>query len=270
MFDFFTHTFTIYALIIGIFLGLGAALLSSFLVLNHQSMIADGLSHVAFTGIIFGLLAFPDQPIYLALPIAILASILITYLGQLKMIEHDAAIGVVSAFVLAIGLITITLSNGVNQSIESLLRGSIFTTLVSDVVLSGMMFLLVTIFVLVSYRSLLSLSYDETFARFSKVKHQLLKYLLSALTAIFIVIGVRTVGMLLISSFIVFPSLIASQVSKSFKQNMLISCIMAFLVVTIGIYVSYELDIPPGSTMVVVYTIVLMFAIIFRKMLRRA
>lgn len=271
MSNIFQNTFMIYALIIGLALGLGAALLSSFMVLNNQSMIADGLSHVAFTGIIFGLLLFPNQPIYFALPIAIIASILITSLGQLKMIEHDAAIGVVSAFSLAIGLITVKVSNGgFNQGIESLLRGYILSASLTDVVLSIFTLIIVFAFVLISYRSLLSSSYDPTYATFSKVKYQLLKYLLSALTATFIVIGVRTVGMLVISSFIVFPSLVAAQISKSFKQNIIMSCIIAFCTVTLGSFISFELDLPTGSTIVICYTFVLLFAILYRKILRRS
>lgn len=269
--DFFSQGFMVYALIIGLALGLGAALLSPFLVLNNQSMIADGLSHVAFTGIIFGLLIFPNQPIYLALPIAIVAAIAITYLGQLKMIEHDASIGVVSALTLAIGLITVSQAkDGFNQSIESLLTGVILSTTTTDVILAIISLVIVLAFVLIFYRSLLSSSYDSTFAKFSKVKNNLLKYLLSALVATFIVIGVRTIGMLLISSFIIFPSLIAAQVSNSFKQNIFIGTIVAFVVITIGMFASFELDLPTGSTIVVVYSITLLLAILYRKFLRRS
>lgn len=269
--DFFSQRFMVYALIIALSLGLGAALLSSFLVLNNQSMIADGLSHIAFTGIIFGLLAFPDQPIYVALPIAILASIAITYLGQLKMIEHDASIGVISAFTLAVGLIAVHLAQGgFNQSIESLLTGVILSSSTVDVALSIIALVVVLIFVIIFYRSLLSSSYDQTFAEFSKVKHNLLRYLLSALVATFIVLGVRTIGMLLISSFIIFPSLIAAQISKSFKQNVFIGLIIAFVVVMIGTFASFEFNLPTGSTIVITYSFVLVLAIIYRKVFRRS
>lgn len=269
--EFFSQDFMIYALIIGLSLGLGAALLSSFLVLNNQSMIADGLSHIAFTGIIFGLLAFPNQPIYLALPIAISASIAITYLGQLKMIEYDSSIGVISAFTLAVGLIAISVAkDGFNQSIESLLTGVILSSSTLDVILSIVALGIVLVFVIIFYRSLLSSSYDPVYAQFSKVKHNLLRYLLSALVATFIVLGVRTIGMLLISSFIIFPSLIAAQISKSFKQNVFIGMIVAFVVIVIGMFASFEFDLPTGSTIVVTYTITLVFAIIYRKIFRRA
>jgi|SRR5690554_5073209 len=269
--DFFSQGFMVYALIIGLALGLGAALLSPFLVLNNKSMIADGLSHVAFTGMIFGLLVFPNQPIYLALPIAIVASIAITYISKIKMIESDAAIGVVSAFTLAVGLITVSVADGgFNQSIESLLTGAILSTSTLDVILAIVAFVIVVIFVLLFYRNLISSSYDPLFAKFSKVKHNLLNYLLSALVATFIVVGVRTIGMLLISSFIIFPSLIAAQVSNSFKQNIFIGFITAFIVITTGMFVSFELDLPTGSTIVVIYAIFLLLAILYRKFLRRS
>ncbi len=276
MFEIFTHSFMVYALIIGLTLGIGAALLSSFLVLNNQSMIADGLSHVAFTGIIFGLLSFPDQPIYVALPIAIIASIVITYLSQLKMVEHDAAIGVISALSLAIGLITVSLAKeGFSRDIESLLTGYILSASFTDVILSILSLIVVAIFIIFLYRQLLSSSYDQTFAQFSKVNHKLLKYLLSALTATFIVIGVRTVGMLLVSSFIIFPSLIASQFSKSFKQNIWLSVLIAGIVVTFSMMASFMMslsdiiDLPTGPTIVITYSIALMASILYRKFAKK-
>lgn len=268
MFDFLTHSFMQYALILGLAIGISAALLSPFLVLNKQAMIADGLSHVSFSGIIFSLLLF-DQPIVFAIPFTVLGALFITYLGQRKMIEHDQAIGVVSAFFLSIGLITVSLSSGFNRSIESLLVGSILTVSLSDVFLALGLLVVISIFIFIFYRQLLSSTYDETYAKFSKVKQQLLKYSLSALTAVFIVVGVRTVGMLLISAFIIFPALIASQISRSFKETLLFGVITALVIIFLGLTLSYHLNIPTGSTIVVVYTIVLLVSIGYRKIFKK-
>jgi len=269
MFDFLNHTFMIYALILGLSLGIGASLLSPFLVLNHQAMIADGLSHVAFSGIIFGLL-LSHQPIYFAIPFTIVASLAITYLGQIKMIEHDSAIGVVSAFALAIGIITINLADGFNRSIESLLVGTILTVTFEEVVISVVFLLILLLFILLLYRPLLSMTYDTNYAIFSDVKHNLLKYALSAITAVFIVLGIRTAGMLLISAYIIFPSLIASQISRGFRQTLWIGTIIALIIIFIGFTVSYHFDIPTGSTIVVIYTVLLILSIFYRRILRRA
>lgn len=271
MFDFLTHEFMMNALLIALALGLSAALLSSFLVLNNQSMIADGLSHVAFTGIIFGLLIFPNAPIYIAIPITMLASVLITYLSNLKSIENDASIGVVSALMLAVGLVTISISDGgFNRDIESLLTGFILSSSSSDVIVAFVVLAILSLFIIFNYRALLSSSYDPIYAEFSKVKNKQLKYILSALTGAFVVIGVKTIGMLLVSSFIIFPSLIASQFAKSFKQNIIISLITAGITVLIGIFVSYNLDLPTGSTIVIVYAVILVIAILYRRVLKIA
>lgn len=265
MFSFLNSTFMIYALILALSLGLTAALISPFLVLNNQALIADGLSHIAFTGVVLGLIFF-DEPIYIALPIVILASVLITYLSNLKMINHDASIGVVSAFSLAIGLIIVSLSTGFNRSIESLLVGNILTAGTFDLIVALILLVVVVILILIFYRPLLSITYDPSYAKVKGLKNNLLKYLLSIITASFITIGIKTAGMLLISAFIIFPALIASQIAKSFKQTIIFGLITAVISVFVGITTSYHLDIPVGSSIVVLYTVLLFIGIIVRKL----
>ncbi|CCV64176.1 Metal ion ABC transport systems, permease components [Alteracholeplasma palmae J233] len=268
MFNFLTQDFMIRALLLALSLSAAASLLSPFLVLNKQAMIADGLSHVAFTGIIFGLL-FSNQAFYIAIPFTVLASIFITYLGNIKMIDHDSAIGVISTFTLAVGLIVVSLTDGFNRDIESLLTGAILSSSSVDVWISFAILIITGAFITFFYRSLLSLTYDESYAKFSKVKSTFLKYCLSALTGLFIVVGIRTVGMLLISTFIIFPALIASQISRSFKQTILISLLVSVVSVFLSIWISYELDTPTGSTIVVFYTLVLALAIIYRRFFKK-
>lgn len=265
MFDFLSHDFMKYAFILAITLVLSSSLLSSFLVLTHQSMIADGTSHIAFTGIIIGLLFF-KQPIYIAIPFTVISGLLITYLGQIKMINHDSAIGVVSAFSLAVGLILVSKVSNFQGDIETLLTGFLLSASLSDVVISIVILVFIALFVLIFYRPLLLLTYDEVYAKFSKINYNLLKYLLSMFTSLFIVVGIRTVGMLLISTFIIFPSLIASQLSKSFKNNIILSIIISLFVVLIAFIISYNIDTPTGSTIVITYTFTLLIFILIRKL----
>lgn len=268
MFNFLLEPFMIYALLIGIFLALSGALLSPFLVLSDQAMISDGLSHVAFSGIIFGLL-FLDEPIYFAIPFAIASSVLITYLKDQKFMNNDAAIGVVSSLMLAIGLITVSISSGYNRSIESLLTGSILSSSISEVLITLVVLMFIASFVLVFYRKLISTTFDNTFAKVSNVKTTFIKYSLAILTAIFVGVGVRTVGMLLISAFIIFPTLISMQNSKSFKSTLLISLISVIVIVFASVTFSYHLDIPTGSSIVVGYTIALLVSITIKKIKSR-
>lgn len=255
MLDFLSYGFIQQAIVIGIALALSAALLSPFLVLNQQAMIADGLAHVSFAGIILGIL-LSGEALWIAIPFVMLASLLIKYLSTSKTINGDAAIGLVSSISFAIGLIIVKKSQGFNISIESMLVGNMFTATRSEMILSLLILLFIGLFVLLFYRKLFMMTYDLNYAKFSKINVSLLGYLLSALTAFFIVVGVRTIGTLLISALVVFPSVISSQITKSFKNTLIIGVCSSLMIVVMGIFIAHPLEIPVGSTIVVIYTIV--------------
>jgi zinc transport system permease protein len=267
MLDFLSEPFMTSALYLGLALSIAAAFLSPFLVLSNQAMIADGMAHISFTGIIIGLL-ISNQPLYFAIPFAILASFAIRLLVDKVKIHNDAAISVVSVVSLSIGLIVVTVSDGFNRSIESLLIGSILTVTKEEVTLSIFLAILIALFVIIFYRKLLSMTYDSEYANFLKIKTNFLKYSLSAITAVFVVIGVKTIGVLLISAYTIFPSLIASQLSKSFKNTLSIGVIAAISAILVGFSVSYNFDLPTGPTIVIIYTAYLIMAYTTRKIIR--
>ncbi len=269
MLDLLSYDFFQNALIIGVTLALSAALLSPFLVLNQQAMIADGLAHVSFAGLALGILLL-NQPLWIAIPFVIVVSLLIKYLAANNHMNGDAAIGLVAAVSFAIGLIIIKRGEGFNVSIESMLVGNIFTVTMTDVILSSITALLILVFILFSYRKLFLMTYDFNYAKFSKINVNLLGYLLSALTAFFIVVGVRMIGTLLISAFVIFPSIIASQFSKSFKMTLFAGIAISLLITMTGIFLAHPLQIPVGSTIVVIDAVVLLLSIVFKNIRRRA
>lgn len=264
MLELLTYDFIRHALVIGIFLSISAALLSPFLVLNEQAMIADGLAHVSFAGLIFGIL-FIDQPLYLAIPFVMAASLLIKYLSTSKTINGDAAIGLISSVSFAIGLYIIKKSSGFNISVESMLVGNIFTALITDVYLAIIITILILTFVLVFYRKLFLMTYDLNYAKFKGLKTNLLGYILSSLTAVFIVIGVRTIGTLLISALVVFPAIISSQLTKSFRYTLLIGVLSSLVIVVLGIFIAHPLEAPVGSSIVILYTLFLSVILLYNK-----
>ncbi len=268
MFDFLQYDFIQHAIFIGIALALSASLLSPFLVLNQQAMIADGLAHVSFAGIILGIM-LSNEPLYIAIPFVMGASLLIKYLTTKKTINGDAAIGLVSAVSFALGLILVKKGQGFNISIESMLVGNIFTATNTEMILSIVVTLLIAAFIIFNYRALLLMTYDENYAKFSKIKTTLLGYMLSGLTAFFIVIGVRTIGTLLISALVIFPSIITSQWTKSFKNTLVLGIFSSFIVVIAGIFIAHPLEIPVGSTIVMIYALLLMILIVLKMILRR-
>lgn len=265
MLELLTYDFIRHALIIGIFLSISAALLSPFLVLNEQAMIADGLAHVSFAGLIFGIL-FINQPLYIAIPFVMAASLLIKYLSTSKTINGDAAIGLISSISFAVGLYIIKKSTGFNISVESMLVGNIFTALKTDMYLAIIITVLILVFILFYYRKLFLMTYDLNYAKFKGIKTNLIGYLLAGLTAVFIVIGVRTIGTLLISALVVFPAIISSQLTKSFRYTLIIGVISSFVIVVMGIFIAHPLEAPVGSSIVILYTLFLGVIFIYNKL----
>lgn len=264
MTDFLTYQFLQQALIIAIIISLTASLLSPFLVLNQQGMIAHGLSHVSFTGLVIGLLFF-DQPLLLAIPFVILSSIVIQYMQTSVKIQGDVSIGIVTSFTFALGLILVKTSSTFNVSIESLLVGNIFTLRSGDLMLSTLILLFTGVFVRRFYKPLFLMTYDENYATFLKVNVSFIRYLLAILTSLFIVIGVRSIGVLLITSFIIFPSAIASRLAHSFKTTFLIGIIVAFVSSVLGIMIAHPLNVPASAMIVMIYTLLFTGSSLYSK-----
>lgn len=263
MFDIFTYPFMIRAILIGLILAFSTGLISSFLVSSNQSLIGDGLAHISFTGVIIGIL-LSSNPIYMAIPITVLAAIIIKTLMRTKL-QGDASIGLVSTFIIAIGFILIRISPGFSQSIESILVGSIFSTTYLDMIVVFVVSVLLTLFMVLSYRKLLSLTFDETYATFSKINVVIYDYLLTIFTAVIVVLGVKTIGTLLISAFIIFPSVSANLISRSFKGMIIRSVIINVLVTLVGIIVAHYMNIQAGASIIVLHGLLFMVLYVYKK-----
>lgn len=264
MFDIFTYPFMIRALLVGLLLAFSTGLISSFLVSSNQSLIGDGLAHISFTGVIIGIL-LSSNPIYMAIPITIIAAIIIKTLMRTKL-QGDASIGLVSTFVIAIGFILVSISPGFNQSIEAILVGSIFSSTWLDMIVVLVVTVLLTLFMIVSYRPLFSITFDETYAKFNKINVIVYDYLLTIMTAVVVVLGVKTIGTLLISAFIIFPSVSANLISKSFKGMIIRSVIINVLVTVIGIILAHYINIQAGASIIVLHGLLFMLLYVYKKL----
>lgn len=254
MFDFlllFTYPFVIRALIVGIAVAISSSSLGSFLVLKKYSMIGDGLAHVSFMAIALALV-LNQSILWISLPIVTLASMVIMRLNENANIHGDAAIGLISSFSIAVGTIIISMARGFNIDIDSYLFGSILLIQNADVILAVVVAILIATIVILFYPQLFMMTFDEEFARVNKIKTKWFNYLLAALTSITIIIGIRAVGTLLISSLIIFPTIIALQITRGFKATILTSVILSIAFIIIGFIVSFAFDWPTGSTIVVI------------------
>ena len=251
IFRLLSYAFVQRALIVGLLIAISSSFLGIFLVLRKYSMIGDGLAHVSFATVALALV-LNQSPLIISIPIVSLASLLILKLSEENRIGGDAAIGLIASTSLAIGVFITSVSNGFSVDLSSYLFGSILIIAQSDVYLSLVLTVLIVSLVLVFYQDLFAMTYDLDYAKVSGRKTKRLNQLLSILTAITIVLGIRVVGTLLISSLIIFPTVSALRLSKGFKSTIIWAVIIAIISVMSGILISVTLDFPTGSSIVLI------------------
>lgn len=244
------YQFMVKALVVGVVLAVTAGLIGVSLVLRRKAMIGDGLSHVGFGAFAIATV-IGVMPLQMALPIVILAAILILQVNQKSKVDADALIAMLSAGALAVGTLVISVVKGVNTDINNYLFGSILALDDFDVVAGVIFSLVVILFFVVKYHEIFAMTFDENFAKSIGLKTERLNTIFAILCAVVVVLGMRLVGALLISSLIIFPTVTAMQVVKSFKAVVISSVVVSVFCMVMGIIFSYFVATPTGATIVI-------------------
>lgn len=246
----FENNFLIYALAVGSLVALCAALLGTSLVLRRFSMIGDGLSHVAFGAVALAA-ALNAEPLYISLPIVIIAAFILLQASE-KGHAGDASIAILSTSALAIGVFIASVTSA-NIDLTSYLFGSILAISKEDVPMSIILCVIVLFLYMFSYNKIFAVTFDESFAKATGTKTSFYNILIAILTAVTIVLGMRLMGSMLISSFIIFPSLTSMKVCKKFKSVIVLSAVLSLVSVVAGIIISCAFDnMPTGAVIVLV------------------
>ena len=246
----FSYHFMQRALLVGVLVSLCAALLGVSLVLKRYSMIGDGLSHVGFGALAIAS-AFHLAPLAVAVPVVVAAAIVLLRIRGSGRVKGDAAIAIISSSALAIGMIVVSVTSGMNTEVSSYLFGSILSLSRGDTVLSVILSLAVIAVFLLLYPRLFAVTFDETFARATGARAELYNTLLAVLTAITVVLGMRMMGALLISSLIIFPALSAMRLCRSFRGVILCAAAISVVCFVLGMAASFAFETPSGASVVV-------------------
>lgn len=253
------------ALLVGALIALCCAFLGTFLVLRKLSMIGDGLAHVSFATVALALL-LSASPLLISIPLVIVASFAILALSERAELHGDAAIGLVSSFSIAVGVLIASMASGFDVDLMSYLFGSILVISRAEVVISVALSIVVLAVVIYFFNSLFAVTYDEEFAQVMGLNTRFLNYLVAILTSITIALGIRVVGTMLISSLIVFPTVTALQVAKGFKSSILISALVSVTCVVLGVFSSYVFNLPTGATIVLFNALAFAISFVMRKL----
>lgn len=241
--------FMVRALIAGPLIALCLSLLGVGMVLKRYSMIGDGLSHVAF-GALAVASALHTQPLVLGIPVVMISAVLLLRVSENSKISGDAAIALISTSALAIGVAAVSATKGMNVDVWNYLFGSILSLKDSDVWTTVILTsVTIAIFVLF-YVRIFACTFDENFVSAIGIKSRRYNTMMAVITSLVIIIGMRMVGSLLISSLIVFPSVSAMRIAKSFKSVVFFSAAIAVVCTVFGVVFSYYANTPAGASIV--------------------
>lgn len=245
------------AFIVGIPVALCAALLGVSLVLKRYAMIGDGLSHVGFGALAIAS-AFNLAPLWVSVPVVVISAFFLLRLSESSKIKGDSAIAIISSSALAIGVVVATAGNGMNTDLSNYLFGSILATSRGDAVMSVCLSAVVLVMFILFYGKIFAVTFDEGFSKATGVNSGAYNMVIAFLTALTIVVGMRIMGTLLISSLIIFPALTSMRLCKTYRGVIICSAVISVLCFVSGIVGSYFLETPAGATIVIVNLIMFM------------
>ena len=272
---YFSYPFVRYAVIAGILISLCAGLLGVVLVLKRYAMIGDGLSHVAFGAMaVAAVLGF--APMTVALPVTVAVAVLLLLAGEKQLIKGDSAIAMLSAGSLAVGYLLLNLfpssdTGSLSGDVCASLFGStsMMTLSAADVWLCVGLSVAVIGFFVVFYHKIFAVTFDEGFATSSGIRVRGYNFLIAAISGVVIVLAMKLVGALLISSLIIFPALSAMRVFRSFRAVVLCSAVVSVVGSLTGLLCALLLSTPTGASVAVVHIVIFLVFTLVGK-LRRA
>ncbi|MEO6508873.1 MAG: metal ABC transporter permease [Patescibacteria group bacterium] len=264
MFELFQYSFVVRGLEAGIIIAIIAPFIGMFLVLRRYSLIADTLSHVSLAGVAIGLLLKID-PIITAIATSLISSIIIERLRISKKVYGESALAIFLSGSLALAIVLISLAHGFSVDLFNYLFGSIVTVKQVDVYIIGFLGALVIALLVIFYKELVYITFDEEAAQVSGIPTRFFNTLLIMLAALTVSLAIPIVGILLISALIVVPVVTALQLKKSFKQTIMYAEVISVFSVIAGIVLSFYLNLSTGGTIVLITIFIFIMTLLLRR-----
>lgn len=241
-------------MIAGTLIAVLCSILGVFLVLRRLSLIGDGLAHITFgsTAVAMALKMFSAASLLLSLPVVLLSSLGILALTQKTRLSGDTAIGIVSALGIAVGILLSSIGGGYNVDLLSYLFGNILAITFEEVIIALVLFCIVIILIALFFNDLLASTFNEELAKISGIRTRTINAVLVMLTALSVVLAMKLVGIMLISSLLILPAASALQLARSFRSCILLSALQGGISVVCGICVSFATNLPTSATIVLI------------------
>ena len=237
------------AFIAGLMIAVLAALGGSFIVLRRYSLLSETLAHVSLVGVSVGIL-MGFTPMWMAVAASLVASWLIEYLRSAHGLYSDSILAIFLSGSLALAIVIVSVAGSFNASLFSYLFGSILSVTSSDLWIMGIFGTVAMALLLVFFKELYFIAFDEEVARASGIPVTFLNFMLVSLIAVIIALSIRVVGTLLIGALMVIPPVAAIRFGMGFYPTTLLSVAIAVVSVIIGLSISYMFSLPSGAAIV--------------------
>lgn len=261
------HEFLRNALAAGLLASVACGVVGSYVAARRITFIAGGIAHSVLGGM--GLARYLQvtagmdwlHPLYGATAAALLAAVIIWLVSLRWRESEDMAIGAIWAIGMAVGVLFIYRTPGYSENLMSYLFGNILMVTPRSLTLLAVLDALVVVLGLVFYRHLLAVSFDEEFARLRGVPVEAVWLLLLCLTALTVVLLVTVVGLIMVIALLTLPVAAAGRFARSLWQVMALASLLAAVLTTGGLAVSYVLDLPAGATIIVLAGVVYLLVV---------
>jgi zinc transport system permease protein len=267
MIGLFHYEFMRNALFTAILVSIACGIVGAFIVIKKIVFISGGITHAAFGGIGLGYL-LNVNPVLTAIPFSLLSALAIGILSKKTQISEDSAIGILWSVGMALGILFISLTPGYAPDLFGYLFGSILTVPIADIIIMLILDLIIIATVLLLYKELHALSFDEEFSMIVGVPTQTLYLILLCLVALSIIVLIRAVGIILVIALLTIPATIAKQFTTKLKKLIALSTLIAVILTIIGLLLSYILNLPSGATIVLLLAFVFIICTGIRKYLK--
>ena len=238
------------ALVAAALVGLVAPLIGVFLVQRRLALLGDGMGHVALSGVGLAFL-LGTAPVPTALAAAAVGAVVIELIRARSRTAGDLALALIFYGGIAGGVFFTALAGGKSSTaLNQYLFGSLSTVAASDLLWLGLAAAVVLVVLVVFGREIFVMALDPDVARTQGVRTTAMSMLLTVLAAFTVVIGMRTVGLLLVSAIMIVPIAAAQQLTRGFLTTALVGVVIGEISALLGLVASFELDVPPGPAIV--------------------
>ena len=272
MFEFireiFSYSFMQHALLGCLLASVGCGIIGTYVVVKRIGFMAGGIAHSVLAGM--GIAYFMGaSPLMGAMISALIAGVLIGWINLHWRQHEDILIAAFWSVGMAIGVIFISRTEGYNIDLLSYLFGNILLITTRDLYLMLILDVFIVILVMLFYRQFLATAFDEEFSRLRGINVEFYYILLLCMVALTVVLLIQVVGLILVLALLILPAASAAQFASSIKRMMLLSVMFSAVITTTGLTLSYEPDLPSGSTIIILAGVFYIMSIITQGMIRK-